>query len=152
MVVGPGEQLSLAIGRRGQNVRLASQLTGWDIDILTEQEESERRQKEFNERTNLFMEALDVDEMVGQVLASEGFAQVEELAYVELDEISSIDGFDEGTANEIQMRAREYLERIESEMDARRKELGGQDDMSQIDGLNGQSLVALGGSGREEGR
>src|SRR3546814_9367185 len=123
MVVGPGEQLSLAIGRRGQNVRLASQLTGWDIDILTEQEESERRQKEFNERTNLFMEALDVDEMVGQVLASEGFAQVEELAYVELDEISSIDGFDEGTANEIQMRAREYLERIESEMDARRKEL-----------------------------
>ncbi|MGU4174162.1 transcription termination/antitermination protein NusA, partial [Pseudomonas aeruginosa] len=122
-VVVPDEQLSLAIGRRGQNVRLASQLTGWDIDIMTEQEESERRQKEFNERTALFMEALDVDEMVGQVLASEGFAQVEELAYVDLDEISSIDGFDEDTADEIQTRAREYLERLEAEMDAKRKEL-----------------------------
>ncbi len=101
-VVVPDEQLSLAIGRRGQNVRLASQLTGWDIDIMTEAEESERRQKEFNERTNLFMDSLDVDEMVGQVLASEGFAAVEELAYVDLDEISSIDGFDEDTAQEIQ--------------------------------------------------
>jgi N utilization substance protein A len=97
-VVVPDEQLSLAIGRRGQNVRLASQLTGWDIDIMTEAEESERRQKEFNERTNLFMDSLDVDEMVGQVLASEGFAAVEELAYVDLDEIASIDGFDEETA------------------------------------------------------
>src|SRR5688572_11726297 len=115
-VVVPDEQLSLAIGRRGQNVRLASQLTGWDIDILTEQEESERRQKEFNERTNLFMDALDVDEMVGQVLASEGFAAVEELAYVELDEIASIEGFDEDTAQEIQTRAREFLEKIEAEM------------------------------------
>ncbi|MCB8835526.1 transcription termination/antitermination protein NusA, partial [Escherichia coli] len=99
-VVVPDDQLSLAIGRRGQNVRLASQLTGWDIDILTEQEESERRQKEFVERSNLFMEALDVDEMVGQVLASEGFASVEEIAYVDGDEISSIDGFDEETASE----------------------------------------------------
>ncbi len=94
-VVVPDEHLSLAIGRRGQNVRLASQLTGWDIDIMTEQEESERRQKEFNERSKLFMDALDVDEMVGQVLASEGFAQIEEVAYVDLDEIASIDGFDE---------------------------------------------------------
>src|SRR6185295_6018904 len=89
-VVVPDEQLSLAIGRRGQNVRLASQLTGWDIDILTEQEESERRQKEFQERTQLFIAALDVDEMVGQLLASEGFASVEEIAYVETDEIASI--------------------------------------------------------------
>ena len=97
-VVVPDDQLSLAIGRRGQNVRLASQLTGWDIDIMTENEESERRQKEFNERSQLFMDALDVDEMVGQVLASEGFAAIEELAYVELDEISSIEGFDEETA------------------------------------------------------
>src|SRR5688500_3806821 len=97
-VVVPDDQLSLAIGRRGQNVRLASQLTGWDIDILTEQEESERRQKEFVERSNLFMNALDVDEMVGQVLASEGFTSVEEVAYVEQDEIASIDGFDEDTA------------------------------------------------------
>ena len=101
-VVVPDDQLSLAIGRRGQNVRLASQLTGWDIDILTEQEESERRQKEFVERSTLFMEALDVDEMVGQVLASEGFTSVEEVAYVDADEIASIDGFDEDTASEIQ--------------------------------------------------
>ncbi len=146
-VVVPDEQLSLAIGRRGQNVRLASQLTGWDIDILTEQEESERRQKEFNERTQLFMEALDVDEMVGQVLASEGFAQVEELAYVDLDEISSIDGFDEETATEIQTRAREYLEKIEAEMDAKRQELGVSDDLRQINGLSSQMLVALGEEG-----
>ncbi|MCZ7912838.1 transcription termination factor NusA [Agrobacterium leguminum] len=146
-VVVPDEQLSLAIGRRGQNVRLASQLTGWDIDIMTEQEESERRQKEFNERTALFMEALDVDEMVGQVLASEGFAQVEELAYVDLDEISSIDGFDEDTADEIQTRAREYLERLEAEMDAKRKELGVTDELRQIDGLTSQMMVALGEDG-----
>jgi N utilization substance protein A len=146
-VVVPDEQLSLAIGRRGQNVRLASQLTGWDIDIMTEQEESERRQKEFNEHTALFMEALDVDEMVGQVLASEGFAQVEELAYVDLDEISSIDGFDEDTADEIQTRAREYLERLEAEMDAKRKELGVSDELRQIDGLTSQMMVALGEDG-----
>ncbi|MCG5481043.1 MAG: transcription termination/antitermination protein NusA, partial [Ensifer alkalisoli] len=146
-VVVPDEQLSLAIGRRGQNVRLASQLTGWDIDILTEQEESERRQKEFNERTQLFMEALDVDEMVGQVLASEGFAEVEEIAYVDLDEISSIEGFDEETATEIQTRAREYLEKIEAEMDARRKELGVADELRGIDGLTSQMLVALGEEG-----
>ena len=146
-VVVPDEQLSLAIGRRGQNVRLASQLTGWDIDIMTEQEESERRQKEFNERTALFMEALDVDEMVGQVLASEGFAQVEELGYVDLDEISSIDGFDEDTADEIQTRAREYLERLEAEMDAKRKELGVSDELRQIDGLTSQMMVALGEDG-----
>ncbi|CUX28376.1 MULTISPECIES: transcription termination factor NusA [Agrobacterium] len=146
-VVVPDEQLSLAIGRRGQNVRLASQLTGWDIDIMTEQEESERRQKEFNERTALFMDALDVDEMVGQVLASEGFAQVEELAYVDLDEISSIDGFDEDTADEIQTRAREYLERLEAEMDAKRKELGVLDELRQIEGLTSQMMVALGEDG-----
>ena len=146
-VVVPDEQLSLAIGRRGQNVRLASQLTGWDIDIMTEAEESERRQKEFNERTNLFMDALDVDEMVGQVLASEGFAAVEELAYVELDEIASIDGFDEETAQEIQQRAREYLERLEAEMDEKRKALGVSDELRQIDGMTAQMMVALGEDG-----
>lgn len=146
-VVVPDEQLSLAIGRRGQNVRLASQLTGWDIDIMTEAEESERRQKEFNERTNLFMDALDVDEMVGQVLASEGFAQVEEVAYVNLDEIASIDGFDEDTAQEIQTRAREYLEKIEAEMDAKRKELGVADELRQIEGITSQMMVALGEDG-----
>jgi N utilization substance protein A len=146
-VVVPDEQLSLAIGRRGQNVRLASQLTGWDIDILTEAEESERRQKEFNERTKLFMDALDVDEMVGQVLASEGFAQVEELAYVDSSEISSIDGFDDETALEIQTRAKDYLEKLEAEMDAKRKELGVEDELYQIEGLTAGMLVALGEDG-----
>jgi len=146
-VVVPNDQLSLAIGRRGQNVRLASQLTGWDIDILTEDEESERRQKEFAERSNLFMEALNVDEMVGQVLASEGFASVEELAYVEPGEIASIDGFDEDTAGEIQERAREFLERIEGEQDARRKELGVEDELRELPGLTTAMLVAVGEDG-----
>ncbi len=127
-VVVPDDQLSLAIGRRGQNVRLASQLTGWDIDILTEAEESERRQKEFVERTNLFMEALDVDEVVGQLLASEGFRSLEELAYVEPAELSSIEGFDEDTASEIQARARGHLQAVEEEFDRQRRELGVDDD------------------------
>ena len=108
-VVVPDAQLSLAIGRRGQNVRLASQLTGWDIDILTEQEESERRQAEFQNRTKMFMEALDVDEVVGQLLASEGFASVEELAVIDEKELAGIEGFDEDTARELQNRARDYL-------------------------------------------
>jgi N utilization substance protein A len=146
-VVVPDDQLSLAIGRRGQNVRLASQLTGWDIDILTEQEESERRQKEFVERSNLFMDALNVDEMVGQVLASEGFTSVEEVAYVEADEISSIDGFDESTAEEIQMRAREYLDRIEAEHDAKRRELGVEDELRELPGVTTAMMVALGEDG-----
>ncbi|MCB1537107.1 MAG: transcription termination factor NusA, partial [Rhodoblastus sp.] len=143
-VVVPDDQLSLAIGRRGQNVRLASQLTGWDIDILTEAEESERRQKEFVERTNTFMEALNVDEVVGQLLASEGFRSVEEIAFVEPAELASIEGFDEDTAAEIQNRAREYLEQIEAEHDARRKELGVSDDLRQIDGITTAMLVKLG--------
>ena len=146
-VVVPDEQLSLAIGRRGQNVRLASQLTGWDIDILTEEEESARRQKEFNERTQLFMDALNVDEMVGQVLASEGFAQVEEVAYVDLDEILSIEGFDEETAQELQARAREHLDQVEAELDARRKELGVEDELRSIAGLTTAMLVKLGEDG-----
>ncbi|TPI22624.1 MULTISPECIES: transcription termination factor NusA [unclassified Mesorhizobium] len=146
-VVVPDDQLSLAIGRRGQNVRLASQLTGWDIDILTEQEESERRQKEFVERSALFMEALDVDEMVGQVLASEGFTSVEEVAYVDSGEIASIDGFDEDTASEIQTRAREYLEKIEAEHDEKRKALGVQDELREIPGVTTAMMVTLGEDG-----
>ena len=146
-VVVPDDQLSLAIGRRGQNVRLASQLTGWDIDILTEEEESQRRQKEFTERSTLFMEALNVDEMVGQVLASEGFTSVEEVAYVDQDEISSIDGFDEDTALEIQTRAREYLERVEAEQDERRKALGVADELREIPGITTAMMVALGEDG-----
>jgi len=146
-VVVPDDQLSLAIGRRGQNVRLASQLTGWDIDILTEQEESERRQKEFNERTELFMNALNVDEMVGQVLASEGFSQVEEVAYVDLEEVASIEGFDEDTAQEIQSRAQEYLDAIEAELEAKRVEFGVQDELRAIPGMTTAMMVALGEDG-----
>ncbi len=146
-VVVPDDQLSLAIGRRGQNVRLASQLTGWDIDILTEQEESERRQKEFNDRTELFMNALNVDEMVGQVLASEGFSQVEEVAYVDQDEIASIEGFDEETAEEIQSRAREYLDALEAELEEKRIELGVEDDLKTVPGMTTSMLVALGEEG-----
>jgi N utilization substance protein A len=143
-VVVPDDQLSLAIGRRGQNVRLASQLTGWDIDILTEAEESERRQKEFAERTDLFMNALDVDEVVGQLLASEGFRSVEEIAYVDPAEVASIEGFDEDTAAEIQNRARDYIARIEAENEARRKELGVSDELKEIDGVTTAMLVAFG--------
>src|SRR6478735_2914647 len=143
-VVVPDDQLSLAIGRRGQNVRLASQLTGWDIDILTEAEESERRQKEFAERTELFMTALDVDEVVGQLLASEGFRTVEELAYVDTGELASIEGFDEDTASEIQARAQEYLARIDAEQEARRKELGVADELKDVEGITTAMLVALG--------
>ncbi len=143
-VVVPESQLSLAIGRRGQNVRLASQLTGWDIDILTEQEESERRQKEFTERSQLFMEALDVDEVIAQLLATEGFETVAEVAFVDTGEIAHIEGFDEDTANEIQTRAREFLERQEAERDARRKELGVADELAGIAGVTTAMLVAFG--------
>jgi len=146
-VVVPDDQLSLAIGRRGQNVRLASQLTGWDIDIMTEAEESERRQKEFNDRSNTFMEALDVDEVIAQLLASEGFASVEEVAFVEPSEIAAIEGFDEATAEEIQERARDYLERREAELDNKRRELGVEDDLATVPGLTTAMLVALGENG-----
>jgi N utilization substance protein A len=146
-VVVPESQLSLAIGRRGQNVRLASQLTGWDIDILTEQEESERRQKEFAERSQIFMDSLDVDEVIAQLLVTEGFASVEEVAYVDLSEIAHIEGFDENTASEIQTRAREYLEKIEAERDARRRELGVSDDLAKVEGVTTAMLVAFGENG-----
>ena len=143
-VVVPDDQLSLAIGRRGQNVRLASQLTGWEIDILTEQAESEQRQKEFAERTTKFMESLDVDEFIAQLLASEGFSSVNEVAFVDASEISNIEGFDEDTAEEIQTRAVEYLERRQAELEERCKELGIEEDLYEIEGLNKEMLVALG--------
>ena len=143
-VVVPDEQLSLAIGRRGQNVRLASQLTGWDIDIMTEAQESERRQTEFVERTALFMEALDVDEMIAQLLASEGFATAEEVAYVPVEEITYIEGFDEETAQEIQNRARDHLDRENEKLDAQRKEMGVGDDLAAMEGLTPAMLVRLG--------
>src|SRR6202795_5186196 len=146
-VVVPDQQLSLAIGRRGQNVRLASQLTGWDIDILTEQEESERRQAEFEKRTKLFIDALNVDEVVGQLLASEGFNSVEELALVDEKEISGIEGFDEDTAAELQNRASEYLAKIEAELDAKRVELGVEDALKDIPGVTTEMLVRFGENG-----
>ncbi|MFY8151587.1 MAG: transcription termination/antitermination protein NusA, partial [Hyphomicrobiales bacterium] len=143
-VVVPDEQLSLAIGRRGQNVRLASQLTGWDIDILTEAEESERRQKEFVSRTDIFMNALNVDETVGQLLASEGFRSVEEVAYVDLAELASIEGFDEETGAEIQSRAQDYLAAVEAEFDEKRRALGVEDALREVPGITTAMMVALG--------
>ncbi|MBO9560494.1 MAG: transcription termination/antitermination protein NusA [Caulobacter sp.] len=143
-VVVPDEQLSLAIGRRGQNVRLASQLTGWQIDIMTESQESERRQREFSERTVLFQEALDVDEVIAQLLVTEGFAAVEDVAYVEPHEIAAIEGFDDETAEELQTRAREFLEKEAAALDAKRLELGVQDELLGIEGVTLPVAVALG--------
>src|SRR5437868_10638386 len=143
-VVVPDEQLSLGIGRRGQNVRLASQLTSWQIDILTEAEESERRQKEFATRTALFMKSLDVDETVAQLLASEGFATIEDVAYVELNELAQIEAFDEDTAQELQSRAQEFIEARNKELDDKRQALGVTDDVLEIDGVTPAMAVALG--------
>ena len=143
-VVVPEEQLSLAIGRRGQNVRLASSLCGWDIDILTEDQESERRQKEFQERTNLFMEALDVDELLSQLLVTEGFTDINELAFVELKEISNIAGFDEDTAEEIQARATDFLNKENKELEEKCNELGIADDLLEIEDLSLKMIVTLG--------
>ena len=120
-VVVPDDHLSLAIGRRGQNVRLASQLTKWDIDILTEAEESERRQSEFNEKSEIFIQALDVDEVIAQLLVSEGFLSIEDLVFVETSEISSIEGFDDDTAIEIQSRAKTFIEEEGKKQDAKEK-------------------------------
>src|SRR6202140_3042670 len=146
-VVVPDDQLSLAIGRRGQNVRLGSQLTGWQIDILTEQEESERRQKEFAERTQLFMEALDVDETIAQLLASEGFASVEDVAYVPVHELAEIEGFDEDTAQELQNRALEFIDARNEKLDQKRRELGVEDEIVELGGISPPMLVALGEAG-----
>jgi N utilization substance protein A len=143
-VVVPDEQLSLAIGRRGQNVRLASQLTGWQIDILTESQESERRQKQFAETTQLFQDALDVDEVIAQLLATEGFVSVEDVAFVEPHEIAEIEGFDEDTAEELQARAREFLDKAAAELDAKRTELGVEDAVLEIEGITLPMAVALG--------
>ncbi len=146
-VVVPEEQLSLAIGRRGQNVRLASQLTGLDIDIMTEEEESKRRQAEFELRTKLFMDTLDLDEFFAQLLVSEGFTNLEEVAYVEIDELLVIEGVDEDTAGELQARARDYLEaKAKEAMDAARA-LGVEDSLVNFEGLTPAMLEALGKDG-----
>ncbi|WP_299139723.1 transcription termination factor NusA [uncultured Tateyamaria sp.] len=142
-VVVPEEQLSLAIGRRGQNVRLASQLTNLDIDIMTEADESARRQAEFEERTKLFMDNLDLDEFFAQLLVSEGFTNLEEVAYVELDELLVIDGVDEGTAQELQARARDVLEAAAKAALENARALGAEDSLIEFDGLTPQMIEAL---------
>ena len=146
-VVVPDDQLSLAIGRRGQNVRLASQLTGHQIDIMTEADESERRQKEFVERSELFMNELDVDETLAQLLVAEGFTALEEVAYVETEELAAIEGFDEDLAGELQNRATEALERREAAAREERRALGVEDALAEIEGLTEKMLVTLGKAG-----
>ena len=146
-VVVPDDQLSLAIGRRGQNVRLASQLTGSQIDIMTEADASEKRQREFVERSTMFQEELDVDETLAQLLVAEGFGELEEVAYVGIDELASIEGFDEELAQELQSRAAEGLERREEASRAQRRELGVEDDLAAIPHLTEAMLVVLGKAG-----
>lgn len=143
-VVVPDDQLSLAIGRRGQNVRLASQLSGWDIDILTEAEESERRTREFQERSQMFVDALDVDEVIAHLLVTEGFSTVEEVAFVPVDDLIDIEGFDEDVASELRERARGYLEQRDEELKTRRTELGVEDDMANVEGVTLVMAVKLG--------
>ncbi|MER5170673.1 transcription termination factor NusA [Thioclava sp. GXIMD2076] len=142
-VVVPDEQLSLAIGRRGQNVRLASQLTGLDIDIMTEADESSRRQAEFAERTKLFVDALDIDEFFAQLLVSEGFTTLEEVAYVESDELMSIEGIDDGTAEELQARARDYIEELNRKAIESARALGAEDSLFEVEGLTAPMVEAL---------
>ena len=146
-VVVPTDQLSLAIGRRGQNVRLASQLTGYDIDILTEEEESERRQKEFRERSQLFIDALDVDETLAQLLVTEGFTKVEELAYLPVEELAEIEGFDGEIAMALQERAHAFLEEQEQALRAEAAELGIAQDLLDYDRLELGTIVELGRKG-----
>ncbi len=146
-VVVPDDQLSLAIGRRGQNVRLASQLTGRGIDIMTEQESSEKRQKEFVERSEMFQQELDVDETLAQLLVAEGFSELEEVAYVDPAEIAAIEGFDEGLAEELQSRAQEALDRREEANRNERRELGVEDALAELPVLTEAMLVTLGKAG-----
>jgi N utilization substance protein A len=146
-VVVPDDQLSLAIGRRGQNVRLASQLTRWDIDILTEAEESERRQEEFRRRTGLFVDALDVDDVIAGLLVTEGFTTVEELAFSPPEELSEIEGFDENVADELIRRAESFLTRRDAELTEQRQTLGVTEDVAAMEALSPAMLVALGEKG-----
>jgi N utilization substance protein A len=146
-VVVPDDQLSLAIGRRGQNVRLASQLTGWDIDILTEAEESERRSEEFRSRSQMFMDALDVDDVIAHLLVTEGFATVEDVAFIPVGDLAAIEGFDEEVAEELRQRAQAWLEQQNEKLSQRRKELGVSDELAAIEGLTPAMLVTLGEAG-----
>ncbi|MCZ8121952.1 MAG: transcription termination factor NusA [Magnetospirillum sp.] len=146
-VVVPDEQLSLAIGRRGQNVRLASMLTGWAIDILTEAEESERRQAEFKERSQLFVDALDVDDVIAGLLVTEGFTKVEEVALVDVDELAGIEGFDDGVAGELKSRAEAFVEKERARLETERKKLGVSDDIAAFEEITPAMLVKLGEKG-----
>jgi transcription termination/antitermination protein NusA len=146
-VVVPDDQLSLAIGRRGQNVRLASQLTGWAIDIMTESEESERRQEEFRSRSQMFVDALDVDDVIAHLLVTEGFSSVEDVAYVPREELSEIEGFDESLADELRRRAQDFLEHENERLANRRLELGVSDELAEIEALSPAMIVALGEEG-----
>jgi N utilization substance protein A len=146
-VVVPDEQLSLAIGRRGQNVRLASMLSGWDIDILTEEEESQRRQDEFNSRSEAFIEALDVEDVIAHLLVTEGFATVEEVAFVPIEDLSLIEGFDEDIGEELQARAQTWLEERDAKLDVERKKLGVEDAMMNVKGVTLETAVRLGQNG-----
>ncbi|MBC6405102.1 MAG: transcription termination/antitermination protein NusA [Rhodospirillales bacterium] len=146
-VVVPTEQLSLAIGRRGQNVRLASQLTGWHIDILTEEEESRRRQEEFHRRSQLFIEALDVDDVIAHLLVTEGFTCVDEVAYVEMEDLAEIEGFDEEVAQELRFRAQSWLDEQQRQQDVQRKELGVDDDLADMGDFSASMLIQLGEAG-----
>ncbi|HIF26749.1 MAG TPA: transcription termination/antitermination protein NusA [Micavibrio sp.] len=143
-VVVPDEQLSLAIGRRGQNVRLASMLTGWDIDILTEEEESNRRAEEFTKRSTLFIAALDVDEVIAHLLVAEGFTSIEEIAETPIDELNQIEGFEEEISTELQNRANVWLEGKLEELKAKQKELSIKDDLVEFEGLTPDMIIKLG--------
>ena len=146
-VVVPEEHLSLAIGRRGQNVRLASMLTGWDIDVITEEQESERRAEEFKTRSALFMEALDVDDVIAHLLVAEGFTDVEEIVETPVDELNQIEGFEEEISIELQNRAAAWLEAKQKELDEKQEELGMSDDLMEAQGLRADQLLLLGEKG-----
>jgi N utilization substance protein A len=146
-VVVPDEQLSLAIGRRGQNVRLASMLTGWDIDIMTEEEESRRRQEELRTSSQRFIEALDVDDVLAHLLVAEGFSTLDQVAFVPIEELAQIEGFDDDVAEELRARARAHLEEVDRKNDERRRELGVSDELASVQGLASALLVTLGENG-----
>jgi N utilization substance protein A len=146
-VVVPDDQLSLAIGRRGQNVRLASILTGWDIDIMTEETESRRRQEEFRGRSQMFIDALDVDDVIAHLLVTEGFISLEQVAFVPVEELGQIEGFDEEVAEELRARARSHLEEMDRHNEERRRELGVSDELTELEGLTPAMLVTLGEQG-----
>ncbi|MEO3427738.1 transcription termination factor NusA [Pelagibius sp. CAU 1746] len=146
-VVVPDDQLSLAIGRRGQNVRLASILTGWDIDIMTEETESRRRQEEFRARSQMFIDALDVDDVIAHLLVTEGFTALEQVAFVPVEELAQIEGFDEEVAEELRARARAHLEEVDRYNEERRRELGVSDELGELEGVTPTMLVTLGEQG-----